>query len=44
MSGIALGLYAWVIEWPGYFEFLVIWFALNAIVAFFAKIDEKLNE
>lgn len=43
MSGVALGLYALIIEWPGTFEFIVLWFALSAVVAFFAKADAKLN-
>lgn len=43
MSGVALGLYVWIIEWPGVFEFFVLWFALSALVAFLAKTDEKLN-
>lgn len=44
MSGIALGLYAWIVEGTGVFAFFVIWFALSALVAFLAKTDEKLNE
>lgn len=44
MAGIALGLYALIIDGTGVFAFFVIWFALSAAVAFFAKIDEKLND
>ena len=42
ISGVALGLYAAIIDGMGVFAFLVTWFAISATVAFFAKIDELL--
>lgn len=44
ISGVALGLYSLIIDWPGWLEFFVAWFAISAVVAFFAKVDEKLND
>jgi hypothetical protein len=44
ISGVALTLYSLIIDWNGVFAFLVIWFAISAVVAFLAKVDEKLNE
>lgn len=44
ISGVALLLYSLIIEWHGVFAFLVTWFAISAIVAWSAKLDDKLNE
>lgn len=44
ISGISLALYSIIVEWHGLFAFLVVWFALSAIVALLAKLDERLNE
>lgn len=44
ISGVGLGLYSLIIDWHGVFQFLVTWFALSAVVALTAKVDEKLNE
>jgi len=44
ISGVALALYALIIDWPGVFLFLVAWFALSAVVAYLAKGDELLNK
>jgi hypothetical protein len=44
ISGVSLALYSLVVEWHGVFSFLVVWFAISAVVAYLAKGDEWLNK
>jgi len=44
ISGGALALYSAIIDWPGWLEFFIAWFAISAVVAFFATVDSKLHE